>query len=207
MILHDFEKAKRDLQKRRSKKELLELTIEEGEVKRSTLQKLQTFQCEARVILQETAAQTQKNLRYHISSLVTMAIQAIFGEGLEFKMAIEQRRNQTEIDFFVEEFGNLQEPLDSNGFGLVDIISLALRVSYWSLKKNRKTFILDEPFRNLSRDHSRAASKLLKTLCEKLGLQIIIVSHDTEITSYADKVFQVEKVGKRSVVSVVGSVA
>jgi len=200
MDIDKYQKIKTAFQKRKAEKAILERSICKQQEKRSKLLQTEARQKEARIIFQTVAAKTQENLKYCVSNLVTMAVKAIFGDGIEFKMAIERRRNQTEIDFFVEEYGNLQEPLDSNGYGLVDVISLALRISYWSLKKTRGIFILDEPFRNLSRNHSKAASKLLKYLCTELGLQMIVVSHDTEITKYADKIFRVEKQGKFSTV-------
>lgn len=200
--LSEFAKIKVKLGKLKAKKEVTVTNITALTKFRKESFELTNDQAAARAVLQEVAQQTQDNLKYKLSSLVTIAMQSIFDGPASFEVVIEQRRNQTELDFFVNEFDILQEPLESSGHGLVDIISLALRISYWSLKKNRKTFILDEPFRNLSRDHSVSASKMLKMLCDKLELQIIMVSHDTEITNFADKIFHVSKTGKKSIVEV-----
>ena len=147
----------------------------------------------ARIIIQEVAKLTQNNLKVRISNLVTTALLAVDKDWPEFEMLIETRRNQSEVDFNFIEKGKIHRIPEASG--VVDITSMALRISMWSLNKNRATFIFDEPFKHLSKDRSQAASKMLKMLCNKLGIQIIMVSHDPEITGFADKVFRVVKTG------------
>jgi len=148
----------------------------------------------ARVVIRKVAKITQDNLKVHISNLVTMAIVSVNKKWPEFKMEIGNSYKRQEINFLFSEKGKEQEPLDSSGFGVVDIAATALNISTWALNKNRPTFIKDEPFRNLSRNNSVAASKMLKMLCEKLKIQMIIVSHDEEITDYADRTFTIKKI-------------
>jgi len=199
--LHKFNHVKNLCEKARIKKELLEQDLNKLKKQEVDLDTLEKCQHEAKTVIQQVAAETQGNLKIHITTLVTSALKSIFEDEKEFKMLIEQRRNQTEIDFFIDDNGNLQEPLDSDGFGLVNVLSLALRIAYWCLKKNRRIFILDEPFRDLSKGYSKNASALLKRLCDELGVQMIIVSHNQGIAEHADKTFLVEKVRKKSQLS------
>jgi len=152
----------------------------------------------ARVVIQTVANLTQRNLTKRIESLVSTAIMSVDKLWPEFIMKIVSRRNQSEVDFFFMEDGQEQEPLDSCGYGLVDIAADSLNTSIWSLNKNRPTFIKDEPFKNLSKDHHVAASKMMKMLCDNLGIQIIMVSHEEELSSACDRVFVVKKKGKIS---------
>jgi len=147
----------------------------------------------AQIIIQNVSQITQSALTYQISNLVTTALFSVNEEWPEFKMKIETRHNQNEIDFFFYENGCEQDPLESSGYGVCDIASLALNISIWALNKNRPCFINDEPFRNLSVDNLEKASLMLKMLCEKLNIQIIMVSHEDEIAVAADKVFRVSK--------------
>jgi len=152
----------------------------------------------ARLIFQEVAKKTQSNLEFHISKLVTTAIRSVLPDDIEFVVRIETRRNKTECDLLFKEFGEEYKPLEGSGFGAVDIASFALRIAFWSLKKNRPTMILDEPIRNLSPDLQEKASDMLKMISTKLGLQIIMVSHQEDINIAADKTFIVSKKGKIS---------
>ncbi len=150
----------------------------------------------ARVIIQNVAQETQKNLEFHLSHLVTTALAAVFPENIEFVARIEVRRGQTECDLLFKEHGQEYDPLEGSGFGPVDVASFALRVTFWSLKKNRPTFVLDEPFRNVSPDLQHKVSDMLKMVSEKLGLQIIMVSHQEDVNVSADKTFVARKEGK-----------
>lgn len=91
------------------------------------------------------------------------------------------------------------EPLESSGYGAVDIAAFALRVVSWSLQfpRTRNVIILDEPLRFLSTDKQEFASRMIKELSQRLGVQFIIVTHEDILTQYADKVFTVIKKSKK----------
>ena len=63
----------------------------------------------------------------------------------------------------------------------------------WSMQrpKSRNVLILDEPFRYLSSNLLPRASEMLKQISEQLELQIIMVTHATELAEEADKIFEV----------------
>jgi len=152
----------------------------------------------ARLIFQLVAKKTQENLEFHISKLVTTALAAVFSDNIEFIVRIEDRRNKTECDLLFKEFNEEYKPLDGSGFGAIDIASFALRIAFWSLKKNRPTMILDEPLSSLSPDLQHKASDMLQMISTKLGIQIIMVSHQEDVNIAADKTFIVSKKGKIS---------
>ncbi len=147
---------------------------------------------EARILIQKSAQITQKNLEEHIEKIVSKALKIVFlDEAKKFKVTFVTRRNTTECDLKLEDRGNLRDPLGSNGFGEADIISIALRIAYWSLGNTRNTLILDEPFRYLDGRRMERASEMVKILSEELGLQIIMVTHESKMGYSADKRFHV----------------
>ena len=91
--------------------------------------------------------------------------------------------------------------MDSNGGGLVDAISAGLRIACLCLSSRDKVLFLDEPMKFLSADIKPIMADLLKELSHKLGIQIIMVTHDTEFAAIADKTFEVKQVNGRSTVS------
>ena len=150
----------------------------------------------ARAIIQKVAQETQRNLEYHISDPVTASIRAVLPDKINFIARIEIRRGKTECDLLFEEFGEEYKPLKGSGYGAVNIACFTERICFWSLAKNRPTFILDEPFRDVSPNFQYKVSQMVKELSEKLGIQIIMVSHAEDINLAADKTFAVEKSGK-----------
>lgn len=135
---------------------------------------------EAQLIIQTVAQLTQKQLEYHVAELVTLAMGAVFDDPYELSIEFSQRRGRTETDLRFIRDGQSIDPLTASGGGAVDIASFALRVSLWSLaiSKTRPTLILDEPLKWLKGGELPIKGALMmKEISEKLGLQIIMVSH------------------------------
>jgi len=149
----------------------------------------------AQTILQRVAQLTQKELEFHISETVTLALESIFSDPYTFQLDFVERRNKTEADIWFCRDDERIHPLTASGGGAVDVAAFALRIALWRLQspKTRNTLILDEPFRFLSTDLLPKASELLKGLSDKLGLQIIMITHSEELTDAADKTFLVSQ--------------
>ena len=148
----------------------------------------------ARIVVQTVAEQTQKQIEYHISNLVSLALASVFPDPYVFVLRFVQRRNKTEADLLFIKNGNEGRPLDISGGGPVDVAAYALRPALWSLKPTRNSFILDEPFKYVSRDLQSKCSEMVHTLGERLSIQHIIISHIPEIIDKADTVFEVNNV-------------
>jgi hypothetical protein len=147
----------------------------------------------ARAIVQIVAKATQSSIEVHISNLVTLALTSVFPEPYEFKLEFVERRNSTEADCIWLKNGNrINDILSFGGGGVADVGNSALIPSLWSLKKTRPIFINDEPDKFLhSPAYQERFSQMLKMLCDKLGVQIIIVSDQPGIISAADKVIRI----------------
>lgn len=151
----------------------------------------------AKEVVQLAAESTQKKMVFHINNLVSMALAAVFPDPYTFEMKFEPRRGKTEADLlFSKNDSTTDDILNTGGGGPADVSSFALRLSTWSIRKTRHTIILDEPFRFLSRDLQPRASAMIKHLSEKLGLQLIIVSHIPEIIDNADNVININDILK-----------
>ena len=199
-ILPEIEKASQQLIKDRAKEEVL---IKEWEYDQGKLAKLVEYELDllkVRALFQQAAEMTQKQLEFHISGLVSTALAAIWDNPYEFLIEFIQRRGKTEADLWLVRNGSKIKPIDASGGGVVDVVSLALRMAFWSLtKETRPLLILDEPFRNLSDNLQNKAADMLKMLSEKLGLQVLMISHIQKLVDCADKIFKVKFVKDQSV--------
>jgi DNA repair exonuclease SbcCD ATPase subunit len=84
------------------------------------------------------------------------------------------------------------DPLGSRGGGVVDIVSLALRIVILELYTPRidGPLMLDEPTKQLSKEFSDRAAELLRAISERTGRQIILVTHDPVLAKEAEMRFQ-----------------
>lgn len=158
----------------------------------------------AQAILQAVAQETQKELEYRVSELVSLAMAAVFPDPYTLKLSFEMKRGRTEAEFLFELDGETVNPKYGSGGGVKDVAALALRLAVWSLRggRTRPLIVLDEPFKNPSKGYRPKVAKLLKRLSRDLGLQIIMVTHDEELIEHADKVFLVKRVRKVSHVEI-----
>ena len=157
----------------------------------------------AREVVRVVGLATQQQLEVHIGDVTSRAMESVFDDPYELLVEFVQRRNKTECDLIFARDGQQMNPLDSSGYGSVDIASLALRVAAWTMKapRTQNTIILDEPMRFLSEDRQELASQMIKELSDRMGLQFIIVTHNATLAGYADKVFRLRLRDKKTIVT------
>lgn len=179
------------LERKKGQRDQLVSSMNETKQKMEGLEKDSRNIEKAKLILQEVAKRTQQQLEYHISEIVTLALASVYEEPYEFTIDFVVRRGKTEADLYFVKNGEREEPLEASGGGVADIASFALRVAMWNLQnpKSRNTLVLDEPLKFLSRNYQVKASKMIKEISNKLGLQIVMVSHSQELIEGADKTF------------------
>jgi len=195
----NLSKIAKKLQEISTEQKLLKQSIKDRTQEKNVLSKTLDDLEESRNLIQEASIRTQKELEYHISSIATKMLQTVFEDSIEFNVEFVTRRNTTECDLLIKEDELQMKPLDSCGYGVADVASIALRISYWKLTDNiRNVFILDEPFRNLDKEKQPIAAQILKELSEQLNIQFIIVTHNKELIEIADKVFYIKKEEKES---------
>jgi len=195
-IKPEFERVSKKLASDLVERDLLLKRMNEYTDKRNALKQRVEDSKSARIVLQEVSRLTMKNLEYHLSNLVTLALKSINPEWPTFVAEIVIRRNQMECDLLFEEEGVRYKPTDGAGGGPLDVASFALRCTFWSLDKNRACLLLDEPFKFVSPDLQEKTSDMIKMISESLKLQIILISHQEYVNASADKTYRTEKVGR-----------
>jgi len=178
-------------------KTLLEKEIQEKELDIENCSKDAKRMEQALFIIQKVAQETQSQLEYRITDIVTPALQAIMEEDYELKIDFKQKNNRTVADLYLLKKGKKYYPLDDNGGGISDITAFGLRLALWKLSvhTSRNTFLLDEAFKHVSSigGLQEKIVPLLKTISDKLNIQFICVSHTDELIENSDKVFKIKQ--------------
>lgn len=153
--------------------------------------KLESFE-KAQVFLQTVAQETQSQIAYHLEDIVNAALDAVFPDRYTFKVIFEMKRNKTEARLALYKGGFEMDPMSSNGGGVKDVLSFALRIAMLLISKNRKVLILDEVFKWIDAENKPRAYEILKKLCDELDLQVIAVTHDEAMVDISDRVFKIK---------------
>lgn len=178
------------IERLKGRKQQLETDLENVSVSISDLGRQSVYCEQAQVIIQEVAQLTQEQLQYQVSELVTLALASVFENPYELELEFVQRRGRTEADLWFVRDGKRINPMEASGGGAVDVAAFALRIALWSLAKprTRNTLILDEPLKFLKGGElPEKGALMIKEISERIGLQIIMVSHIPDQIEGADQ--------------------
>lgn len=159
---------------------------------------------EALVIIQAVAQKTQQQLEFHLSDIVSTSMEAIFPEPYGLVVEFNVSRGRVETQMFFEREGNKVLPLDASGGGAVDVAALALRFSCYAIQnpRRRPLMILDEPLKWLKgADLPEKGAQMIREISKRMGIQIIMNSHDPDLIEAADRVIEVKLVKGKSIVT------
>lgn len=147
------------------------------------------------VIFQALSDEESSKFQSNLKRLVTAGLQVVFEEQLEFDMEITVERNVMAVNFYVISIVNQVklrlDILSAKGGGVADVVSFLLQfLLVYYLPNRRRIMIVDEGWKNLSRDYKSRFAEFVKAICVKAGVQIIMVTHDEEYVHVADKVYR-----------------
>jgi len=157
------------------------------------------------VLLQKTSEYQRRMACAQIEELGTFALQYIFGSNFKLEIDLTPK---PEAEIYVVSTGEdgfvKVKPQDSRGGGIVDIVSLALRIvmlQAWEPFIDGPV-ILDEPGKHVSSEHIQAVANFLLEVGNKFNRQVIAVTHNEQLASAADHHLTVKLVNHKSKVTV-----
>lgn len=151
-------------------------------------------------LLQRFADAQRREVQERISKVISYGLSVVYETPMRFIIEDEERKNDVSFRFMVEGtvdgekvvLGNLK---DSQGGGLINVVSFLLRVMYILIHPDcpRRIIVADEPFSMLdTKGRTEKLAGLLKDLAAKLDFQFVIVSHQDELCLAADQVHSVD---------------
>jgi DNA repair ATPase RecN len=148
-------------------------------------------------LLTLTSESQREQIRRRIEQTVTAALQTVFGDHLRFCVSLGTMGGQPVAEFAVTTlYGDLELTTsveDSRGGGVVDVVSLALRLAVLELYRPKigGALVLDEPGRHVSAEYALNLARFLKGYSQETGRQVLMVTHQTALAHIADKSFWV----------------
>lgn len=160
----------------------------------ATVEKRKSDLDELLVAVQECAKRTQSKIKERFEAIVQSCIDVVFPNTYKFQFDFVAKRGKTEVNIrLLDSFGNELDPMKSNGGGLVDVISLALRVACLSISGKEKVLLLDEPMKCIRGEAKIKMGEILAMLSKTIGIQIIAISDVSGNSIAADREFILTK--------------
>ncbi len=137
------------------------------------------------VLVQKIAQTIQQKVQEKISGIVNRCLAAVFDEPYTFSIEFDRKRNKTEARMvFSRDGGELDDPLNEIGGGVVDVTTFALRVACILMSRPalRRVLFLDEPWKNIRGKVYKARTRqMLEKLVKDLEFQVLL---NTDIPEY-----------------------
>ena len=145
-----------------------------------------------RFIFTSVIGTTQNSFKEKVDALITSALQDVFEDrNFEFKLIFEDRGGKIGAKPVIFEDGEEFIPKEELGGSILDVISFVLQIIFLILETPQKIkfLILDEPAKFCG-NLKLKFGMMMKELSKKLDIQILYVTHDHELASVADIVYQ-----------------
>ena len=146
----------------------------------------------------QVSENAREQSRKRIETIVTHCLQFIFGPEFGFEIEMGVLRGRAEAEFFVTSILNGEKirtrPQEARGGGIVDIISLALRIAMLQCldRENEGPVFLDEPAKHVSEDYIVQVGEFLKEAGLTFERQILMVTHNRHLTEISDLGIRIE---------------
>lgn len=182
----DLKKTRKRINKKLSQVSLIfkQLKEEKQNLKEAQLHLINTE--EAQTITQHVAEGVQQQAHARISKVVSSCLETVFDgeERYGFKIRFERKRGKTDaVLILIKDGHEVDDPMEADSGGALDVASFALRLSSIVLSKPRlrKFIAMDEPFKFVSPIYRNNVKLMLEGLAKDFGFQLIMVTHIKEI--------------------------
>ena len=204
----------------KNKIDFLERKLIEGASKKATLEERRDEYIEknkligqekellnsVKILLQKTSDFAREQAKNQIEDLTSNCLSYIFASDSRFEIELSEAYGKTSAEFYIVDnidgIENKTKPIESRGGGLVDIISIALRISFIELMKPKieGPLILDEPAKHVSEEYIFNFAGFLKQTSEMFDRQIIMITHNSHLAALSTKSYRVNKVSGTSII-------
>lgn len=161
----------------------------EAEAQRQKAQAELGINDQVQILLQKTSEFARQQAKRRIEEIVTSALSVVFDRPYQFRISLEVRGNRPEVDYWLhsgEILTQLKPPDYDKGGGVIDVITLALRLAIGELTNLSGPIFLDEVGKHVSAEYAPYVAFFLKEYSEKFNRQIILITHNEALAEIGD---------------------
>lgn len=153
-------------------------------------------------LLQKMSEEQRKLACKKFEELGTIALQFAISPDYEMQVEMTEIRKRPSVNVYIvkKSTGVKTDPLTANGGGIVDIISIAMRIVAMQITDPviDGPIIIDEPFKMVSKEYIPMLAEFLKKIARDFNRQIILITHNEFLAAVADQKFKVELGGENN---------
>lgn len=150
----------------------------------------------ARLVIEYLISKRYDKIIEMFEGVISAGLIDMFDDKYRFKFEIGRHGDNTSCDFMVN--ANRGEGwLDirmNKGRSVAEIIGVLMRIVICKVDKSiNKVIFLDEPFGGLEPDRQIIAGNFIKKVCERFGIQLMVVTQSSEFAQTIGSVYDLRK--------------
>lgn len=148
------------------------------------------------ILLQKTSDYARRQAKERIESIVSEALNVVFGGSHRFVIELGLKANQPVAEFWLNDgstITKLEKPDYDRGGGKVDIIALALRIAIGEMEGVQGPLFLDEVGKHVSKEYTANVAYFLKEYSAQFNRQIILITHNADLAEIGDVGLEVKR--------------
>ncbi len=196
VVSKELEKAMNDFMIEVGKAKAISDQAKQGQKDLEQAQELHDRYEKVSILFQSISEQQQAVLIEKIERLVSLGLRAVFEEDMQFIIKMTPKADQMSANFRLRDGTGLEtDIMTAKGGGVSVLVGVLLQIVMLTLMRNRlaPVLFLDESFSHVSDEYIPKVSALMRTLSSKLGMQIVMVTHQPEFQEDADAVYRFAK--------------
>lgn len=155
--------------------------------------------------LSKFADERQAQVYRQIETVVSEGLRYVFQEDMQLEVSSKLVGSRSEVVFNLvseNEEGTLRTGImDSRGGGVAAIVGFLVQVVLVLLTPALRPIIfLDEAFKNVSDEYQAPLGEFISDLCDRTGLQVVLVTHQPAIAETSDKRYAFSQVNGKTVI-------
>jgi len=188
-IHFDVQQADKKVAARQGQKDLLDQQLQEAVDKKTKAEiELGVFDL-VQILLQKTSDFARQQAKSRIEEIVTSALSVVFEKNYVFRIQLDVRGNRPEATYWLESDGivtQLKPPDYDRGGGIVDVITIALRLAISELAGVEGPLFMDEIGKMVSAEYAANVGYFLKQYSERFARQIFLITHNGSLAAIGE---------------------
>lgn len=200
-----FNNVKKIITRKQTENEIIEKQIEDNKNKITEITEDLQLGQEALQFVEDVANSRRSVMKDQIEEIITEALHSIYGPDYGIELVYNVKNNRSNLDILLvrnTDCGEIKRNMDGFGGGVADTISMPLRLLVLLASKQTDTIgLLDECFKHVDTERVELVGLFLKTICDRLGVQLVMCSHHELLKDNATSTYQIKDINGKSVVT------
>ena len=171
------------------KRDLLQQQLDDAVLKRLEAQHNLNVYDKVLVLLQKTSEYAREQVKSRIEELVTTALNVVYARPYRFWMVLDIAAGKPVAEYWVDIEGvhvQLKPPDYGKGGGVIDVVTVALRLGIFELEQEQGPLFFDEVGKHIDKWAAPGLAYFLHEYGQKFNRQIVLITHSSQLAASSD---------------------